>query len=154
MFTRLADQTRHALDLHLGNHIANITNMIRSRALVQYFQPFASIKLERMSTAFGWTVEELERQVVALIQAGEIQARVDRQNKVRVRNSHRFLISAHDALQILKAKETDQRSALFARAIKSGEMMRVANRKLLLRMRLYVCADSSSSCRVITQSVR
>ncbi|EPS96383.1 hypothetical protein FOMPIDRAFT_1025401 [Fomitopsis schrenkii] len=110
--------TRHALDLHLGNHIANITNMIRSRALVQYFQPFASIKLERMSTAFGWTVEELERQVVALIQAGEIQARVDRQNK------------------ILKAKETDQRSALFARAIKSGEMMRVANRKLLLRMRL------------------
>lgn len=90
MFTRLTVQTRHALDLHLGSHMTNITNMIRSRALVQYFQPFASIKLERMSTAFGWTVEELERQVVALIQAGEIQARVDRQNKVRVRTEHRF----------------------------------------------------------------
>ncbi|KZT64455.1 PCI-domain-containing protein [Daedalea quercina L-15889] len=110
--------TRHALDLHLAYHIAALTNQIRSRALVQYFQPFASIKLERMSTAFGWTVEELERQVVTLIQSGEIQARVDRQNK------------------ILKAKETDQRSALFARAIKSGETMQVANRKLLLRMRL------------------
>ncbi|KAH9832148.1 PCI-domain-containing protein, partial [Rhodofomes roseus] len=110
--------TRHTLDLHLSSHMANLTNQIRSRALVQYFQPFASIKLERMSTAFGWTIEELERQVVLLIQAGEIQARVDRQNK------------------ILKAKETDQRSALFARAIKSGEFMQVANRKLLLRMRL------------------
>jgi len=110
--------TRHSLDVHLTNHMANLTNLIRSRALVQYFQPFASIKLERMSTAFGWTVQELERQVVALIQAGEIQARVDRQNK------------------ILKAKETDQRSALFARAISSGETMQVANRKLLLRMRL------------------
>lgn len=81
---RVNAQTRHALDPHLSNHMVNITNMIRSRALVQYFQPFASIKLDRMSSAFGWTVEELERQVVTLIQAGEIQARVDRQNKVRV----------------------------------------------------------------------
>ena len=51
-------------------------------------------------------------------------------------------------MQILKAKETDQRAALFARAIKSGQDMQAANRKLLLRMRLYVfrclfgaCAD-------------
>lgn len=36
-----------------------------------------------MSQAFGWTIEQLERQVVALIEAGEIQARVDRQNQVR-----------------------------------------------------------------------
>ena len=44
-----------------------------------------------------------------------------------------------DALrQILKAKETDQRAALFAKAIKSGHNMQAANRKLLLRMRLYV----------------
>ena len=41
-------------------------------------------------------------------------------------------------VQILKAKETDQRAALFARAIKSGQEMQAANRKLLLRMRLYV----------------
>ncbi|KAI0922627.1 hypothetical protein AcV5_009551 [Taiwanofungus camphoratus] len=110
--------TRHLIDIHLSSHVTNITNLIRSRALVLYFQPFASIKLERMSVAFGWSVEELERQVVSLIQAGEIQARVDRQNK------------------ILKAKETDQRAVLFFRAIKSGENMRAANRKLLLRMRL------------------
>lgn len=35
-----------------------------------------------MSTAFGWTVEEVEEQVVGLIQSGEIQGRVDSQNKV------------------------------------------------------------------------
>ena len=57
--------------------------MIKNRALVLYFQPFASIKMERMSAAFGWTVEQLEEQVVTLIQAGEIRARVDKQNKVR-----------------------------------------------------------------------
>ncbi|KZT00714.1 G protein pathway suppressor 1 [Laetiporus sulphureus 93-53] len=110
--------TRHYVDIHLSSHMAKLIDLIRSRALVLYFQPFASIKLERMSSAFGWSIEELERQVVSLIQAGEIQARVDRQNK------------------ILKAKETDQRAALFMRTMKTGENMQSANRKLLLRMRL------------------
>ncbi|KAI8989078.1 G protein pathway suppressor 1 [Trametes punicea] len=110
--------TRHYIDIHLYQHVHNLTNLIRSKSLVLYFQPFSSIKLERMSQAFGWSVQELEQQVVALIQAGEIKARVDRQNK------------------ILKAKEIDQRAALYAKAIKSGQDMQAANRKLLLRMRL------------------
>ena len=41
-------------------------------------------------------------------------------------------------MQILKAKETDQRAQLFQRTLKSGNEMLSANRKLLLRMRLYV----------------
>jgi len=110
--------TRHYIDIHLSQHVPKLVTLIRSRALVLYFQPFASIKLERMGAAFGWTVEELEEQVVALIQEGEIQARVDRQNK------------------ILKAKEVDQRTALYKRAAKTGADMQAANRKLLLRMRL------------------
>ncbi|KAI0634340.1 G protein pathway suppressor 1 [Trametes polyzona] len=110
--------TRHYIDLHLYPHVVNLTNLIRSKALVLYFQPFSSIKLERMGQAFGWTTEEVEQQVIGLIQSGDIKARVDRQNK------------------ILKAKETDQRAALFAKAIKSGQDMQAANRKLLLRMRL------------------
>ncbi|EIW53311.1 G protein pathway suppressor 1 [Trametes versicolor FP-101664 SS1] len=110
--------TRHYIDIHLSSHVLNLTNLIRSKALVLYFQPFSSIRLERMGQAFGWTIDEIEQQVVTLIQAGEIKARVDRQNK------------------ILKAKETDQRAALFAKAIKSGQDMQAVNRKLLLRMRL------------------
>lgn len=35
-----------------------------------------------MATAFGWTVQQVEMQVVNLIQAGEIRGRVDSQNKV------------------------------------------------------------------------
>lgn len=37
-----------------------------------------------MAVAFGWTEEYLEEQVVTLIKKGQIQARVDRQNKVSV----------------------------------------------------------------------
>ncbi|OSX58352.1 hypothetical protein POSPLADRAFT_1154048 [Postia placenta MAD-698-R-SB12] len=119
--------TRHAVDPHLGAHIQILIKLITNRALVLFFQPFVSIRLERMSTAFGWTVDELEQHVVALIQSGEIKARVDRQNK------------------ILKAKETDQRSVLYARVMKSGEHMASANRKLLLRLRLYVQAPLCNS---------
>ncbi|KAF5373404.1 hypothetical protein D9615_009517 [Tricholomella constricta] len=110
--------TRHLIDIHLAPHINELTDLIRNWAVVLYFQPFATIKLDRMSKAFGWTLEEVERHVVQLIQAGSIQARVDSQNK------------------ILYAKKTDYRADLFARAIKSATEIQAANRKLLLRMKL------------------
>ncbi|KAJ7628348.1 26S proteasome subunit RPN7-domain-containing protein [Roridomyces roridus] len=110
--------SRHALDIYLAPHVVELTNLIRNWAVVLYFQPFASIKLDRMSAAFGWTVEEVEEQVVQLIQSGQIQGRVDSQNK------------------ILYAKQTDYRAELFARAIKAGRDIQSTNRKVLLRMRL------------------
>ncbi|KAK2463351.1 hypothetical protein APHAL10511_004662 [Amanita phalloides] len=110
--------TRHYIDLHLSSHVQQLTNMIRNWAVVLYFQPFKSIRLDRMASAFGWTVEEVEQNVVVLIQSGQIEGRVDSQNK------------------ILQAKQTDFRAELFARAIKAGKDMQAANRKLLLRMRL------------------
>ncbi|KAF9531186.1 26S proteasome subunit RPN7-domain-containing protein [Crepidotus variabilis] len=110
--------TRHYVDIHLSTHVNELANSIRNWAVVLYFQPFASIKLERMSIAFGWTIEEVEHHVVNLIQSGAIQGRVDSQNK------------------ILLAKKTDYRAELFARAIKAGAEIESTNRKLLLRMKL------------------
>ena len=74
--------TRHYLDIHLASHILNLVNLIKNRAIVLYFQPFTTIRMDRMSRAFGWTVAQLEDAVVGLIQTGEIQARLDKQNKV------------------------------------------------------------------------
>ncbi|KAF7366739.1 PCI domain-containing protein [Mycena sanguinolenta] len=110
--------SRHALDIYLAPHVTELTNMIRNWAVVLYFQPFASIKLDRMSGAFGWTVDQVEEQVVSLIQSGAIHGRVDSQNK------------------ILYAKQTDHRAELFARAIKAARDIQSTNRKVLLRMRL------------------
>lgn len=74
-------QTRHYVDIHMYLHVYDLTNLIRNVAVVLYFQPFQTIRLDRMSTAFGWTVDEVEKEVVALIQSGRIQGRVDSQNK-------------------------------------------------------------------------
>ncbi|KAF5325169.1 hypothetical protein D9619_010070 [Psilocybe cf. subviscida] len=95
-----------------------IRELIEAYMNSNFKTPFATIKLERMSAAFGWTLEEVEKHVVTLIQKGNIQGRVDSQNK------------------ILHAKKTDYRDELFARAIKAGEQIQATNRKLLLRMRL------------------
>ncbi|KXN81035.1 COP9 signalosome complex subunit 1 [Leucoagaricus sp. SymC.cos] len=110
--------TRHYVDIHLSQHVTDLTIKIKNSAVVLYFQPFASIKLGRMGEAFGWTVDMVEQHVVNLIQSGEIQGRVDSQNKV------------------LYAKKTDYRADLFARTIQAGNDILSANRKVLLRMRL------------------
>ncbi|KAG6816086.1 hypothetical protein H0H87_008748 [Tephrocybe sp. NHM501043] len=117
--------TRHLIDIHLAPHIQELIDQIRNWAVVLYFQPFATIKLDRMSKAFGWTIEEVEKNVVQLIQSGKIQGRVDSQNKQGLRFG-----------KILYAKKTDYRADLFARAIKTGTDIQSANRKLLLRMKL------------------
>lgn len=83
LFFFLFFQTRHSIDVHLSSHVHDLTNLIRNSAVVLYFQPFTTIKLDRMSAAFGWTIEEVEYHVVNLIQSGSIQGRVDSQNKVR-----------------------------------------------------------------------
>ena len=110
--------TRHALDIHLASHIVALTCRIREVLVTVFLQPFATIALSRMASSFGWDVAEAEEEVVTLIQAGRIQARVDSQNK------------------ILRAKKHDQRTKLFADALRVGEEMQRTNRKLLLRMRL------------------
>ena len=73
----------------------DVTQHLRHTAIVLYFQPFETIRLDRMASAFGWSIDEVEREVVALIQSGQIQGRVDSQNKVTIRRS-RYKASLHD----------------------------------------------------------
>ncbi|KIJ40485.1 hypothetical protein M422DRAFT_256748 [Sphaerobolus stellatus SS14] len=106
------------MDIHLSPHVFELTQLIRDRALVLYFQPFQSIRLERMGEAFGMSVEEIERHVVRLIQNGSIKARVDSRNK------------------ILQARGQDPRVAMFTKAVKTGTRIQESNRKLMLLYKL------------------
>jgi len=112
------NSARHLLDNQLHSHVRILTRMIKDRALVLYFDPFASIRLDSLAHAFGLSPEETERSVVALIQNGSIKGRVDSHNK------------------ILKAKDLDHRTELFIRATKTGQDIAASNRKLLYRLRL------------------
>lgn len=75
-------QSRHLLIPHLPVHLANLTASIRRRALIQYFQPFESVKLSRMATAFGLEESVVLQEVLELVGSGEIDGRIDLPNMV------------------------------------------------------------------------
>lgn len=87
-----------------------------------------------MSAAFGWSVEDTEKEVVALIQRGDILGRVDSQNK------------------ILRARSTNHRAQLYAHALKAGAEMQSATNKLLLRLQLYAPAHLMTPRIMLTSS--
>ena len=80
--TNSQPQTRHTLDIHLHTHLPELTSLIRDRALVLYFKPFASIRLSALAAAFGVGEAEMERMVVGLIGSGGVKGRVDRRRGV------------------------------------------------------------------------
>lgn len=91
---------------------------VRSKALVQYFSPFVTVDMRLMATAFNVEIEALEKELAQLIMNGQIPARIDSQAKV------------------LYARNTDQRTATFATAIKMGEEYMRDTKALLLRINL------------------
>jgi hypothetical protein len=112
---------RHAAEAPLTRvrrPCAQLYEDVRSKALVQYFSPFVSIDMNLMATAFNVSVQALEKELAALIMAGQIPARIDSQAKV------------------LYARHADQRTATFAAALKMGEEYMRDTRALLLRINL------------------
>lgn len=114
---KLLDEIRDnlLLDMNIAPHVNTLYTKIRNRALIQYFSPYLSADMRKMATAFNRTVEALENEVMQLILDGQIQARIDSHNK------------------ILYAKETDQRSSTFERAISMGKKYQRRSRMLVLR---------------------
>jgi len=106
------------LDVYMAPHIHKITTKILDRALVQYFRPFTSVKLQSMAVAFGTEIPVLERQLAALIAENKIQARIDSHSKV------------------LHARHADQRAATFEQALGVGNKYVRDCKSLLLRLSL------------------
>jgi len=138
--------SRHYLDIHLSIHVKELATRIKNNALVLYFKPFASVRLQSLAQAFGLPLDQMERNIVALIQDGSIKGRVDSHNKVCQWPIERGF--ALTVPKILKAKDLDHRAELFSRAIKAGADIQTANRKLLLRLRLCVFPFSPAHFRL------
>lgn len=68
------------LDMHLAagkNHVDTLYTMIRRRAIVQYVAPFLTTDLGKMETVFRTTSLQLRQELLTLIDAGDIQCRID-----------------------------------------------------------------------------
>ncbi|KAJ9127550.1 hypothetical protein QFC24_000959 [Naganishia onofrii] len=114
---------RLVFDLHLQSQVTQLINAIRHRAYVQYFEPFQNVQLSRMATSFGIDEERarpgFEKDVIGLIQAGMLKARVD------------------DIAKVLYAVKPDKRKALYQDTLANGEAIRESTRQAFLRMQLH-----------------
>jgi len=106
------------LDIHLHEHVDKLYQEIRNKALIQYFNPFISVNLNSMATAFNTNVTGLEKELTRLIMDNKIQARIDSHNK------------------ILYARHADQRSTTFHKSLNMGETYQNSVQSMLLRSNL------------------
>ncbi|GFY57931.1 COP9 signalosome complex subunit 1 [Trichonephila inaurata madagascariensis] len=103
------------LDMYLAPHVLTLYTQIRNRALIQYFSPYLSADMNKMAAAFNTTVNGLEDELTFLILDNQIQARIDSHNK------------------ILYAKDIDQRSTTYEKAIRMGKEYQRRTIQLILR---------------------
>ncbi|KAF9138928.1 cop9 signalosome complex subunit [Mortierella sp. GBA39] len=108
----------YLLDLHLHSHIEALYTNIRKKALIQFTSPFLTVDLTKMAKSFSTTVPALEKELVSLIIGGQIEARIDSQQK------------------ILWAKQTNKRSAIFDRSTAMGQDYEREAKALVLRMQM------------------
>lgn len=64
-------------DIHLHNHVHDLSVKINERMLLQYFSPYCSVDLSRMATQLQMTPAVLEGALVELISSGKLAARID-----------------------------------------------------------------------------
>ncbi|CAN8075254.1 unnamed protein product [Agarophyton chilense] len=108
------------LDMYVGsqNHVDVLFRMIRRKAIVQYTTPFTSVLLRRMESVFNTTAEELEEELLALIESGAIEARIDSEK--------------HELL----AKKARPRAEAIKSALRKGRDVFDEAEAMLLRMTL------------------
>jgi len=106
------------LEIHMAPHVDKLYALIRSRALVQYFTPFASVRMDLMADAFNCSLQGLQKELSQLIMKKEIKARIDSHNK------------------IIYARHADQEVSTFQRSLQMGKQYQRQTTGLLLRLDL------------------
>lgn len=77
------NMTRLQLDVHLAAQVDFIMAKIKDKIVELYFEPFSSVKIDKMAAALGWDAATLEAAVVRLIESGSMKARIDKRAQVR-----------------------------------------------------------------------
>uniref|UniRef100_F1KXA4 COP9 signalosome complex subunit 1 n=1 Tax=Ascaris suum TaxID=6253 RepID=F1KXA4_ASCSU len=103
------------LNMYLSPHVKEIYHLIRRRAIVQYFTPYAVADISHMAEVFRVSVQEMEDELVELIENDGISARIDSYNK------------------IIRAKNRDQRAATYTEVLNVGESLNERVNAVILR---------------------
>jgi COP9 signalosome complex subunit 1 len=123
----------YLLDIYLQDHVASIFKQVRTKSIIQYFEPFSRVTLDALSQTFGptpitsttsrggkngkatsTTTVPIENELIELIESGQLSARIDLEERVLV------------------AKERDLRAELYEETTDSiGNFIHETRLKLL-----------------------
>ena len=122
-----------ALNMWIAAHVRTLRQKIMERSIVQYVEPFSTVKLAIMASAFNVSEDDMSNQVERLIWAGSIKGRIDLVDKV----SLSFIVFYRCAdVQVVEIKTPDARRALINNALKTGAENVSNTQAALFRMRL------------------
>ena len=65
------------LNPFLFPHVSALSDLIRTRSIVQYVAPFSSVRVDVMANAFGLAEPEMMRQLEALVEEKRIRGKID-----------------------------------------------------------------------------
>jgi len=68
------------LDYYLHSVAEELVNAVRGKALVQYFEPFSAMDLNRMAKDFGVELEQIEKELRKAIFSGQVKGKIDLAN--------------------------------------------------------------------------
>ncbi|KAF7509504.1 hypothetical protein GJ744_007904 [Endocarpon pusillum] len=96
----------YLLDLHLQRHLVKIYGRIRTKSIVQYFAPFSHVTLDSMARTFASQDQSnppIEDELVPLIAAGTLKAKIDLEHRVLVADEVDLRAEVHrEALESVK----------------------------------------------------
>ncbi|KAI9806043.1 MAG: hypothetical protein M1833_004450 [Piccolia ochrophora] len=103
----------YLLDLHLARHVPDLYAAVRAKSIVQYFIPFSRVTLASMATAFATSEAAIENELIGMIERGQLDARIDTQNRLLTTTSSNLRASVHhDALRTAHSYERTARQRL------------------------------------------
>ncbi|UMM38553.1 hypothetical protein L5515_009922 [Caenorhabditis briggsae] len=70
-------KNRLLLDPFISRNVNELFSKIRQKCVVQYLQPYSTIKMETMCQALGTTISELQTTIVELAEEKNVQLRID-----------------------------------------------------------------------------
>ena len=76
------------IDIHMSSHAATLYELIKERCVSQYFDPYSSADLTRMSEVMQIPLSNLELLLVKMISSGKIPAIIDSETKTLYRHKN------------------------------------------------------------------
>ncbi|WWC65557.1 uncharacterized protein I303_108175 [Kwoniella dejecticola CBS 10117] len=106
------------LNPFLSAHAQTLLELIQTRCILQYVQPFSTIHIPLMANSFGLAPGEMLGLVEILVERREIKGKID-------------LID-----QVLVMKDPDYRGGMFTNALKVGKKASDVTQSAILRMKM------------------